>query len=56
MKKIQAYALLLCVFAMLVPSAYAAATITIVNVNGPGVGFNDPTPATPVGGNPGTTV
>ncbi|MFT3913767.1 MAG: peptidase [Anaeromyxobacteraceae bacterium] len=33
-----------------------AATITIVNVNAAGVGFNDPTPAAPVGGNPGTTV
>src|SRR5689334_4791793 len=36
--------------------AQAAATITIVNGNGPGVGFNDPTPAAPVGGNPGTTL
>ena len=34
----------------------AAATITIVNVDGAGEGFNDPTPAAPVGGNPGTTV
>ena len=34
----------------------AAATITIVNVNAPGVGFNDPTPVAPVGGNPGTTI
>jgi len=37
-------------------SAYAAATIVIVNQNAAGVGFNDPTPATPVGGNPGTTL
>jgi hypothetical protein len=37
-------------------SAHAAATITIVNLDGPGEGFNDPTPAAPVGGNPGTTV
>ncbi|HEX4966407.1 MAG TPA: PA domain-containing protein [Thermoanaerobaculia bacterium] len=36
--------------------ASGAANIIIVNVNAPGVGFNDPTPATPVGGNPGTTV
>ncbi len=36
-------------------SAHAAATITVVNGDGPGEGFNDPTPATPVGGNPGTT-
>src|SRR5450756_782569 len=34
----------------------AAATITIVNVNAAGVGFNDPTPLPPVGGNPGTTL
>jgi hypothetical protein len=37
-------------------SAQAAATITIINTNAPGVGFNDPTPATPVGGNSGTTL
>jgi hypothetical protein len=37
-------------------AAQAAATITIVNMNAPGVGFNDPTPATPVGGNAGTTL
>jgi hypothetical protein len=37
-------------------TASAAATITIVNGDGVGVGFNDPTPATPVGGNTGTTV
>jgi hypothetical protein len=37
-------------------SAQAAATIVIVNLNAAGVGFNDATPATPVGGNPGTTL
>jgi hypothetical protein len=37
-------------------SAQAAATIVINNKNLPGVGFNDATPATPVGGNPGTTL
>jgi hypothetical protein len=36
--------------------AFASANIVIVNVNAPNVGFNDPTPAAPVGGNPGTTV
>ncbi len=36
--------------------ASGAAIITIVNGNAPGVGFNDPTPATPVGGNTGTTL
>jgi hypothetical protein len=32
------------------------AQFVIVNLNAAGVGFNDPTPATPVGGNPGTTL
>lgn len=36
--------------------AFASAQIIIVNTNAPGVGFNDTTPATPVGGNTGTTV
>lgn len=34
----------------------AAATITVLNMDGPGEGFNDATPAAPVGGNPGTTI
>ena len=37
-------------------SAAGAATITIVNNDGANEGFNDPTPASPVGGNNGTTV
>ncbi len=37
-------------------AATAAATIVITNVNAPGVGFNDTTPAAPVGGNPGMTL
>jgi hypothetical protein len=37
-------------------SSFAGAKITIVNGNAAGVGFNDPTPAAPVGGNPGTTL
>jgi len=36
--------------------ACGSAVITIVNGNAAGVGFNDPTPAVPVGGNPGTTI
>lgn len=36
--------------------AQAAATVVINNLNAPGVGFNDPTPVTPVGGNTGTTL
>jgi hypothetical protein len=33
----------------------AGAKLTIVNNDGPGEGFNDPTPVAPVGGNTGTT-
>ncbi|MYM35200.1 peptidase [Duganella sp. FT94W] len=36
--------------------SWAAATITIVNGDPPGVGFNDAAPAVPVGGNTGTTL
>ena len=40
-----------------VPSAsFGAASIFIVNDDGPNEGFNDPTPTAPVGGNPGTTL
>jgi len=38
------------------PRGSSAATITIVNQDGVNEGFNDPTPAAPVGGNPGTTI
>jgi len=36
--------------------AASRAGFVIVNTDSPGEGFNDPTPAAPVGGNPGTTV
>jgi hypothetical protein len=36
-------------------SVYAA-KLVLVNGDDPNVGFNDPTPAAPVGGNPGTTI
>ena len=42
--------------ALALPAGAGAATITIVNNDGAGEGFNDPTPADPVGGNPGTTL
>ncbi|MCC7217499.1 MAG: hypothetical protein IT517_12055 [Burkholderiales bacterium] len=41
---------------LLAPLPGLAAEVIVVNGDPPGVGFNDPTPATPVGGNPGTTV
>src|SRR3954466_11863353 len=37
-------------------SAFATATIVIQNADNPGVGFNDTTAVSPVGGNPGTTL
>jgi PA domain-containing protein len=48
----------LCVGALLIASSQridAAATVIVVNNDGPNEGFNDPTPAAPVGGNSGTT-
>jgi PA domain-containing protein/flagellar hook capping protein FlgD len=42
--------------AFLAADAAWATTITIVNLDGAGEGFNDPTAAAPIGGNPGTTV
>lgn len=63
MKNIKTYighviAVLSLVFVLLAGShTYAGpAQIIIVNINAAGVGFNDPTPAVPVGGNPGTTL
>ena len=40
----------------LLAAAAHATTVTIVNMDGAGEGFNDPAPAAAVGGNPGTTV
>jgi hypothetical protein len=48
--------LLTLVMVLICSSATLAATIVIENADQPGVGFNDPTPAVPVGGNTGTTV
>ncbi len=45
----------LVVFSLSSP-AFGAATIVIQNFDNPGVGFNDPTPVAPVGGNTGTTL
>jgi hypothetical protein len=38
------------------PPVARAATIKLINRDGPGEGFNDPTSAAPVGGNTGTTI
>ncbi len=42
--------------AAVVAAPASAANIVLVNLDPPGVGLNDPTPATPVGGNPGATL
>ena len=49
-------AILVAALAAVPSAAFAAATIFIVNDDGPNEGFNDPTPVAPVGGNPGTTL
>src|SRR5262245_8522358 len=50
------FLLLLFTVTLSAASLSKAATITIINLDGAGEGFNDPTAATPVGGNTGTTV
>jgi hypothetical protein len=45
-----------CALLGMIAGGAQAATITIVNLDGAGEGFNDPTPVAPVGGNPGTTI
>jgi hypothetical protein len=55
MKKLNALLLLTAALLMPLP-AFANATIVIVNNDPAGVGFNDPTPAAPVGGNNGATL
>jgi hypothetical protein len=47
---------LLTLLAMISVTAANAAVITIINNDGAGEGFNDPTPVAPVGGNTGTTL
>ena len=52
-------ALILALAALAVTAGAASAgpaQFVIVNINAAGVGFNDPTPAAPVGGNTGTTL
>ncbi|MGI9329139.1 MAG: hypothetical protein ACR2QB_00340 [Gammaproteobacteria bacterium] len=46
----------LCLLWLALGQVAHAANIFINNLDGPGEGFNDSTPTTPVGGNPGTTL
>lgn len=56
LKRLPAFALALIVTLMASAEASAQANIVILNGDAPGVGFNDTTAATPVGGNSGTTL
>ena len=49
-------AFILLLLLVVAPALFAKATITVVNSDAPGKGFNDPTPAEPVGGNDGKTL
>src|SRR5688500_9654507 len=54
--RIPALMLTLIVGLMATSTAFGTATIVIQNNDAPNVGFNDPTPVSPVGGNSGTTL
>ncbi len=56
MKTISRFLVLSAIILLAATPAFASANIIIINLDGPGEGFNDPTPAAPVGGNPGTTL
>src|SRR5688572_32973213 len=56
MKTISRFLILSAVILLAATPAFAGANIFIFNTDGPGEGFNDPTPAAPVGGNTGTTL
>jgi hypothetical protein len=56
MRQLQLSLLASALLLALVAAPAPAATLTIVNVDGPNEGFNDPTPAAPVGGHPGVTL
>lgn len=56
LKRLQAVLACAAVCSLGASASNAAATIVINNINAAGVGFNDPTPAAPVGGNSGTTL
>jgi hypothetical protein len=56
MKTITRFLVLSLVLAFAAVPAFAGVNVFIINNDGPGEGFNDPTPAVPVGGNTGTTM
>ena len=48
--------LVLCLILAGTQAAHAVATFTVINADGAGEGFNDPSPFVPTGGNPATTL
>lgn len=56
LKRLPAFALAFLLSLLASSEAFAQANIVILNGDAAGVGFNDTTPATPVGGNNGTTI
>ncbi len=48
--------LIVAAFALVLALPASAANVVLFNLDPPGIGLNDPTPAAPVGGNPGTTI
>ena len=56
MRRLDALSAAVALALALTAGAATAATVTIINQDGVGEGFNDPTGVAPVGGNPGTTV
>jgi len=55
-KKFSIFLVMLAVSLVAASSASGQSTIVILNNDAAGVGFNDPTPVSPVGGNTGTTL
>ena len=56
LSKLSTFLLAILVALVFSTTAFASANIVIQNADTPGVGFNDSTPAAPVGGNTGTTL
>ena len=56
LSRIRVFLLTLAMSLLFSSSAFGAVTIVIQNNDQPNVGFNDPTPVAPVGGNNGTTL
>lgn len=55
-QRVRRFAAVVLASGLLAAGSAGAATITILNSDGPDEGFNEPTAATPEGGNPGTTL